>query len=116
MNKMVEIRAIIRTAMLDRVIHMLREAGVPRLTVTRVHAIGRGVDPAAVKLSVQEGTEYAEKAMIQFICGGNRCEMFSELICRAAGTGRQGDGIVYVQPVLGVRKIRTGVQGPEALQ
>lgn len=46
--------------------------------------------------------------MVQFICAGERCEMFTELIARSACTGRRGDGIVSVHPVLGVTKIRTG--------
>lgn len=115
MSALVEVNAVVRVEMLDRVVHMLRESGVPRLTVIPVHAIGRGVDPAGAKLSVREGTEYAEKAMIQFICDGERSLMHTELICKAARTGRQGDGIVYVRPVVGVTKIRTGVRGVDAL-
>ena len=113
---MVEIRAIVRREMLDRVVRMLKEAGVPRMTVTRVHAIGAGVDAAMAKLSLEEGSEYADKALVQFVCGGERCAMYTELICRAACTGRRGDGIVYVQPVLGVTKIRTGETGLAALR
>jgi nitrogen regulatory protein PII len=115
-NGMVEVRAIVRREMLDRVVRMLKEAGVPRLTVCRVHAIGAGVDAATAKLSLDEGSEYADKALVQFVCGGERCEMYTELISRAARTGRQGDGIVYVQPVLGVTKILTGDTGLEALR
>jgi len=115
MSTLVEVNAVVRVQMLDRVIHMLRESGVPRLTVIPVHAIGKGVDPAAAKLSVREGTEYADKAMVQFICDAERSLMHTELICKMARTGRQGDGIVYVRPVLGVTKIRTGVQGTAAL-
>ncbi len=115
MDQMVEIRAVVRREMLDRVVHCLKESGVPRLTVVRVHAVGAGVDPASAKISVDEGT-YADKALLQFICARERCEMFAELIARTAHTGRQGDGIVYVQPVLGVTKIRTGAEGLEALQ
>ena len=112
---MVEIRAIVRTEMLDRVVHALKDAGVPRMTVERVHAIGSGVDPAAASISFEEGTEYVDKGVVRFICAGRRCEMFSEIICRAARTGRSGDGIVSVHPVLSVRKIRTGAKGLEAL-
>lgn len=115
MGELVEIRAVVRIEMLDRVIHQLKDAGVPRLTVTRVHAIGAGVDPATARLSLHEGSEYADKALVQFVCGGDRCEMFTELICGAAHTGRRGDGIVYVQPVLAVTKIRTGASGLAAL-
>lgn len=116
MTDMVEIHAIVRMEMLDRVVHCLKESGVPRLTVTRVHAIGAGADPATRKISFQEGTEYTDKAMVQFICGGDRCEMFTELIARAARTGRRGDGIVSVHPVLEVTKIRTGTSGLAALR
>jgi len=116
MPDFIEIRAIVRTEMVDRVVHRLKESGVPRLTVTRVHAIGAGVDPATAKISLHEGTEYADKAMIQFICDGERCEMFAELIAKEARTGRRGDGIVFIQPVLGVIKIRSGQRGLAALE
>jgi nitrogen regulatory protein PII len=116
MSDMVEIRAIVRPEMLDRVVRTLKESGLPRLTVTRVHAIGAGVDPATERLSLEEGSAYSDKAEIQFICGGERCEMFTELIARAARTGRQGDGIVSVRPVLGVTKIINGTTGLEALR
>jgi nitrogen regulatory protein PII len=115
-SELAQVNAIVRTELLDRVIHMLRAAGVPRLTVIPVHAIGQGVDPAAAKLSVREGTEYADKALVQFVCAGDRTGMFTELICRAACTGRQGDGVVYLQPVLEVTKVRTGAEGLSALE
>lgn len=115
MSEIVEVRAIVRKEMLDRVVHRLKEAGVPRLTVTKVHAIGSGVDPAAARISFEEGTEYVDKAMVQFICAGERCEMFTELIAGVARTGRRGDGIVAVYPVVDVRKIRTDARGLAAL-
>lgn len=115
MSELVEVRATVRKEMLDRVVHCLKESGVPRLTVTRVHAVGRGVDPATASVSLDEGTEYADKAIVQFICGRDRCEMFTELITCSARTGRRGDGIVSVHPVLTVTKIRTGATGLGAL-
>ncbi|NIS65092.1 MAG: hypothetical protein GTO05_08030 [Gemmatimonadales bacterium] len=116
MSNMVEIRAIVRPEMLDRVVRTLKESGVPRLTISRVHAIGAGVDPASERFSLDDGSAYADKAEIQFICGGERCEMFTELIARAARTGRQGDGIVSVRPVVNVTRIINGATGLEALR
>jgi nitrogen regulatory protein P-II 1 len=116
MASAVEIRAVVRTEMLDRVVRMLKEAGVPRLTVTRVHAIGAGAGPASTKSSFAEGSAYVEKAMVQFICNGERCGMFTELIAQTARTGRRGDGIVPVHPVEGVTKIRLGAEGLAALE
>ncbi len=115
-SELVEIRAVVRTEMLDRVVRCLKESGVPRLTVTRVHAIGAGVDPASEKFSLAEGSAYADKAMVQFICSGERCASFVELIADTARTGRRGDGIVSVHPVRGVKKIRTNLEGLVALQ
>jgi len=115
MAHMVEVRAIVRLEMLDRVVHCLRDSGVPRLTVTRVHAIGAGADPASNKLSLDEGSAYTDKAMVQFICGGDRCDMYCELIAGCARTGRRGDGIVSVHQVQAVMKIRTGAKGIDAL-
>lgn len=113
---LVEVRAVVRLQMLERLVRALKEAGVPRLTVTRVHAIGAGVDSAEARLSLDEGSEYVDKAIVQFVCVGERSQMYVELLCQAARTGRRGDGIVYVQPVLAVTKIRTGVEGVPALE
>ena len=115
MTDMVEIRAIVRLEMLDRVVHMLREAGCPRLSITRVHAIGAGADPSSPKYGIEEGSAHTDKAMVQFICGGERYEMFCELLMRTAQTGNRGDGIVSIHPVVNVTNIRTGVCGLDAL-
>lgn len=115
MSELVEICAVVRLEMLDRVVRSLKDAGVPRLTVTRVHAIGAGVDPASEKLALAEGSGYQDKAKVQFICAGERCAMYTELIAGAARTGRRGDGIVVVRPVGDVVKIRTGAEGLAAL-
>lgn len=115
MSDMVEVRAVVRLEMLERVVRCLKESGVPRLTVSRVHAIGAGVDPASVKLSLEEGSEYSDKALVLFICGSEQSETYAELIGRVARTGRRGDGIVSVHPVLAVTKIRTGECGVQAL-
>jgi len=115
-TELVEVRAIVRLEMLDRVIRSLRECGVPRFTVTRVHAIGAGVDPAAARLSVQQSAEYADKALIQFVCERSCCGEITTLIAATARTGRQGDGIVYLVPVEAVTKIRSGTTGAAALR
>ncbi len=114
-EQMVEVRAIVRPELLERVVRCLKDSGVPRLTISRVHAIGAGVDPASAKLSLVEGSAYADKAEIRFICAADRCAMFTELIARAARTGRRGDGIVSIHPVLAVTKIRTGAEDLAAL-
>ncbi|MFQ5747459.1 MAG: P-II family nitrogen regulator [Gemmatimonadota bacterium] len=116
MSSLVEIRAIVRDEMLDRIVHRLKECGVPRFNVTRVHAIGAGVDPATTKFSFREASAYQDKAQVQFICDAERCDMYTEIIAKAAHTGRKGDGIVSVHPVMAVTKIHSGATGLEALE
>ncbi len=115
MGELVEIRAVVRVEMLDRVVHRLEESGVPRLTVIRLHALGSGAAAAAANRSAEEGAAYAQRALVQFICTQERGEMYAELLAKAAHTGRRGDGIVSVHPVLRVVKIRTGAEGEAAL-
>lgn len=115
MSDFIEIRAIVRLEILDRVVRQLKECGVPRLTVTRVHAIGAGVDPTSERFSLVEASAYADKAQVQFICDCDRCDMFVELISTSARTNRRGDGIISVHPVDSVTKIRTGATGLDAL-
>lgn len=114
-STLVEVTAVVRGGMLAQVLEVLRDAGVPRITVLQAHAIGRGVDPASAKVSVVEGTTYADRAVIQFVTAEERSRMYVEVLCGAARTGRPRDGIVYLKPVLAVTKIRTGVEGRAAL-
>ncbi len=111
----VELRAVVRLAVLDRVIHALRTAGCPRLTVSHVHAIGAGVDPTAAAVSLLEGSAVSEVALIQLVCGVGDADALTQAVSGAARTGHRGDGIVTRHPVLAVTKIRTGVTGREAL-
>ncbi len=106
--KHIEVRAVVRMEMLDRVIHCLKEAGVSCLLVTKVQVIGSDVDPDAVKFSSEAGSSFAQNALVQFACAGERCEMFGELIANVARTGRMGDGHVSFHPVYDVIQINTG--------
>ena len=113
---LVELRAVVRLIVLDRVVHAMREAGCARLTVQHVHSIGAGVDPAAAKASLLEGTIVSDVALVQLVCGAERAAALTRALVEAARTGHQGDGIVTAHPVLDVTKIRTGESGEDALR
>ena len=114
---MVEVRAVLRTERLSRVLHALDGAGVPRSTISHVHGTGAGVDPVDARLSLdEEGGSYMDKVLVRVLCGAERCDELVGVIADAARTGKRGDGIVSVHPVLEVVKIRTDDRGPEALE
>ena len=52
---MKRIEAIVRTERAAAVVAALREEGVPRMTLSHVHALGSGVDPEHYRLSFEEG-------------------------------------------------------------
>lgn len=114
MNQLVEVRAIARRQVLERVVRCLNDAGIPRFTVSKGHAVGAAIaaDPAHFG---EEGVAYRDVALVQCICARDRCAMITELIRRAAHTGQPGDGIVSVHPVLELTKILTGEAGLAAL-
>ena len=114
MSQLVEVRAIVRRQVLERVVRSLNDSGIPRLTVTKGHAVGAAVAADPVHLG-EEGVAYRDVALVQCICSRDRCAMVAELICRAAHTGQPGDGIVSVHPVLELTKIWTGDTGLAAL-
>ncbi len=102
------VKAIVRTERVERVVTALRQAGVPRLIVCHVHAMGSGVDPEHYRLSLEAGGAYTEKAKIELICRSEDVARLVELICKEARTGHRGDGIVAVLDLVRCVKIRTG--------
>ena len=113
---MVEIRAVLRTDRLSRVLHALEKGGVLRSTVNHVHGVGAGVDPAESRFSVaEEGGDYMDKVLVRVLCRDERWTEVVDVIAEAGRTGKRGDGIISVHPVLDVVSIRTGRRGAEAL-
>jgi nitrogen regulatory protein P-II 1 len=113
--ELVRLEAVVRPEVLDRVVHALRDGGALRLTVMHAHAIGAGADPETAKLSMLEGSAFAEVAVVQVVCPAALAPRLTDAIVGVARTGRRGDGIVVESSVRSVVKIRTGAVGPEAL-
>lgn len=109
------VKAVVRLELLEEVVAALKDTGVPRLTISHIRAVGSGADPKRMKFSLELGTGYTEKALVQFICAADRVDSVIRVICEHACTSRRGDGIVFVLPIEGVTKIRTGLEGIEAI-
>lgn len=112
---MKEIKVYLRKERVDEVVHALRAAGVTHMTVNHVRALGSGVDPKHFGVSFETGTTYTEKAKLEFVCSEQQVDALVPVIQAAARTGQPGDGIVFVSPIDGAIKIRTGIQGKDAL-
>ena len=112
---MKKIEAIIREEAVTAVKDALREVGIVGMNVSEVRGHGRqgGVDLA------WRGTAYQmdliPKAQINIVLSDHNLEKAIEVICNAARTGKQGDGVIFVYPVDDIIRIRTGERGREAL-
>ena len=112
---MKEIKAILRKECVQDVVLALRAAGVPRLTICHVHALGSGVDPDHFRLSFEEGSAYMEKTRLELVCEEQQVQECIDLIRAHACTGHRGDGVVFVSAVERVVKTQTGAEDERAL-
>jgi nitrogen regulatory protein P-II 1 len=112
---MKKIEAVIREEAVSAVKDALREAGIVGLNVSEVRGHGRqgGIDLSWRGTSYQ--MDLIPKAQINVVLSDHNLEKAIEVICGAARTGKQGDGIIFVYPVEDVVRIRTGERGREAL-
>lgn len=102
------IKAYIRTNMIDKVINSLEAGGFTDMTVIDVRAIRGGIDPKDLEYSVELAERYMNVAKLEIVLNDDHVNLAKETILKAARTGRQGDGLVYVSPVDEAIHIRTG--------
>jgi nitrogen regulatory protein P-II 1 len=110
-----EIRAIIREESLDAVKDALRGIGIVGMNVVEVRGHGR---QGGVALSWR-GTSYVmdmlPKIQLSIVLSERNLKKTVETIRKAAYTGSEGDGIIFIYPVENVIRVRTGESGNEAL-
>lgn len=110
-----KIEAIIREEALNDVKDALREIGIVGLNVTEVRGHGR---QGGIELAWR-GTTYQmdmiPKIQINIVLSDHNLERTIDAIIKAARTGKEGDGIIFVYPVEDIIRIRTGERGKDAL-
>jgi nitrogen regulatory protein P-II 1 len=110
-----KIEAIIREEKLDSVKAALSEIGIVGLNVIHVRGRGRG---GGIRLKWRTGSyvvDLVPKAQINIILSDDNLEATIEAIRRAAYTGSEGDGMIFVYPVEDMVRISTGERGRAAI-
>jgi nitrogen regulatory protein P-II 1 len=110
-----EIRAIIREDALQAVKDGLREIGIVGMNIFDIRGHGRqgGVDQAW--RGATSKMDLLPKIQVNIVLSEHNVERTIGAITKAARTGREGDGIIFVYPVEDVVRIRTGERGRDAL-
>ena len=110
-----KIEAIIREEALDAVKDALHAIGIVGMNVFEIRGHGR---QGGIPLSWR-GTSYSmdliPKIQLNIILSDNNVDKAIEAITKAAHTGKEGDGIIFVYPVEDVVRIRTGERGHAAI-
>ena len=110
-----KIEAIIREDALDTVKDALRAVGIVGMNVVEVKGHGR---QGGINLSWR-GTAYQmdmiAKIQINIILSERNVERTVDTIIKAARTGKEGDGIIFIYPVEDIVRIRTGERGGDAI-
>ena len=109
------IMAVIKPFKLDDVREALAEAGVAGITVTEVKGFGRQKGHTELYRGAEYVVDFLPKAKVEVAVTEDQLERVLDAIVRAAGTGKIGDGKVFVYDLERVVRIRTGELDADAL-
>ncbi len=109
------ITAIIRPFKLDEVREALSGVGVSGITVTEVKGFGRQKGHTELYRGAEYVVDFLPKIKVETVVADEQLDAVVEAIQRAAGTGKIGDGKIFVTPIDQAIRIRTGEVGADAI-
>ena len=112
---MKKIEAVIKPFKLDEVREALSEIGVSGLTVTEVKGFGRQKGHTELYRGAEYVVDFLPKIKLEVAVVDDQVERVVEAIMQAAGTGKIGDGKIFVMSIEQAIRIRTGESGIDAL-
>lgn len=115
MSDLKQITALVRTECVPHLVRALKGTEATRFYLSRIHAVGAGVDPEDFRVSLDDGSVYTEKTRVEFLCPAESTEDLVDVVREWARTGHRGDGVVVVTDVLDVVNVRTGDRDVVAL-
>ncbi|HEV2607716.1 MAG TPA: P-II family nitrogen regulator [Xanthomonadaceae bacterium] len=109
------VMAIIKPFKLDDVREALSEAGVNGITATEVKGFGRQKGHTELYRGAEYVVDFLPKIKLEVAVADDQAERVVEAIMHAAGTGKIGDGKIFVYDLDRVVRIRTGELDGDAL-
>ena len=109
------VMAIVKPFKLDDVREALSDAGVAGITVTEVKGFGRQKGHTELYRGAEYVVDFLPKIKLEVAVTDEQSDAVVEAIMRAAGTGKIGDGKVFVWDLERVVRIRTGELDGDAL-
>ncbi len=109
------ISAVIKPFKLDDVREALSGVGVQGLTVTEVKGFGRQKGHTELYRGAEYVVDFLPKVKVEVAVDDDATDAVIEAITKAAGTGKIGDGKIFVFNLEQIVRIRTGETGSDAI-
>jgi nitrogen regulatory protein PII len=109
------ITAVVKPFKLDDIKDALKAAGIAGMTVTEVRGFGRQGGHTETYRGAEYKIDFVPKVSIELVVDDGAVDTAVETIITAAGTGKIGDGKVWVTDVDRLVRIRTGEEGAAAV-
>src|SRR5216683_1798177 len=109
------VMAIFKPFKLDEVRDALTSLGIQGLTVSEVKGFGRQKGQTEIYRGAEYAVSFLPKVKIEVVIDDAMVERSVEVIRKAAGTGKIGDGKIFVTSIEQAIRIRTGESGIDAL-
>ena len=107
--------AVIKPFKADEVRDALAQIGVQGLTITEVKGFGRQKGHTELYRGAEYVVDFVPKIKMELAVREDQLDQAIEAIMNAAGTGKIGDGKIFVFNLEQAMRIRTGETGPDAL-
>jgi nitrogen regulatory protein P-II 2 len=107
--------AVIKPSRLEAVREALASLSVQGMTVTEVKGYGRQKGHSEIYRGAEYTVNFLPKLKLEIAVDDVQADAVSTAIRDAAGTGKIGDGKIFVLDLLAVTRIRTGETGEAAL-
>jgi nitrogen regulatory protein P-II 1 len=112
---MKKIEAVIKPFKLDEVKAALGAIGIAGMTITEVKGFGRQRGHKEVYRGAEYQVDLVPKIHLGIVVDDSQAGKVVDAICKAAYTGKIGDGKIFVSEITEVVRIRTGEVGPSAV-
>ena len=109
------ITAVIKPFKLDDVHEALIEIGIPGITISEVRGFARQKGHTELYRGAEYVVDFLPKIKIELAMEDNMVETAIDAICKAAFTGKIGDGKIFVHELQQAIRVRTGEVGEDAL-
>ncbi|MDR3214001.1 MAG: P-II family nitrogen regulator [Azoarcus sp.] len=107
--------AIIKPFKLDEVREALSAVGVQGITVAEVKGFGRQKGHTELYRGAEYVVDFLPKVKIEAAIPDSILDQVIEAVEKSAGTGKVGDGKIFISNLEQVIRIRTGEVGEDAL-